>query len=229
MTSNPESTADLPPAARPVAARSHAYGLFARIFRYPDAETLAYLEDGRFAADLREAIALSRPSVSEDVEACLSTGFWRSPSIEDFAAAYLAAFENDVPRPSVSLYESSYGNHKDNRPALLLELKGFYRNFGLEMADNDIEDALPAELEFMQFAAAKQAWAIAEGGNPVPYLHAQRDFLSRHLAPWLPGFQAELERKLDDSLFIRVARLAVRYVQQDADEVEREFTAIRLA
>ncbi|HNH35251.1 MAG TPA: molecular chaperone TorD family protein [Rhodocyclaceae bacterium] len=216
MNANTEIRDLVPDGALKAAARSRAYGLLARAFRYPETEAFEDLADGTYAEALRSALEGSFPAVMDEFDTLVVPWLSVAGGIEDFEAAYLAAFENDAPRPSVSLYEGSFGEQRNEKPRLLLELKAFYRNFGLAMAANDMEDALAAELEFMQFLAAKQVEALEEGRDPLPYLHAQRDFLARHLSGWLPALAGELEAKLGEGLFTALGRLLSRYAHLDA-------------
>ncbi|MBL8489901.1 MAG: molecular chaperone TorD family protein [Rhodocyclaceae bacterium] len=216
MNANTEIRDLVPDEALRAAARSRAYGLFARAFRYPETEAFEDLADGSYAEALGEALRASFPAVTDEFDTLVVPWLAVTGDIEELEAAYLAAFENDAPRPSVSLYEGSYGEQRNEKPRLLLELKAFYRNFGLAMAANDMEDVLPAELEFLQFLAAKQAQALQEGRDPRPYLHAQRDFLARHLSGWLPALAGEMEARLGEGLFTALGRLLHRYVHLDA-------------
>jgi putative dimethyl sulfoxide reductase chaperone len=206
-------------------ARSRAYGLFARAFRYPDEALAASLADGRFADELHRTIVDAYPSFADQLDPRFTADLCVGTDLEDLQATYLAAFENDLPAPSVSLYEGSYGTKRGSRPTLLIELKALYRHFGLVMAENDVEDALTAELEFMQFLAAKQAQTASDGGDAIPYLHAQRDFLTRHLAGWLPALEAELDAKLGACLHSRLGRVMTNYVLLDVVAVARQLEA----
>lgn len=98
--------------------------------------------------------------------------------------------------------------------ALILELKGFYRNFGLTMdaRGNELEDTLTAELEFMHFLTAKQAQAELEGLPPNAYQRAQRDFLERHLVVWLPLVREEVKAKVATQFFVALTELAEQFV-----------------
>ena len=141
----------------------------------------------------------------------------------DLETAYISAFETNMPEPSVSLYEGSH-HLQGNKSGLLLELKSFYRAFGLTIADseNDLEDALTAELEFMQFLTAKQAQAEEGTLDRSPYVRAQRDFLQRHLAAWLPALDAEAESKLKHPFYRALTTLTNDFVAFDVKAIERD-------
>jgi len=200
-------------------ARSRLYRLLALGFSFPNRELHARFLDGSYAEQIRSSLALCAPELA-DAESL--GGLRTSAPFEIFEASYLSAFETDMPKPSISLYEGSYVQ-QGRRPMLLLEVKGFYRNFGLEMAPsvNDLEDTLTAELEFMQFLTAKLAQAEDEDTDPRPYLLARRDFLTRHLAVWLPAFRAAVTERVEERFFVALAGLADAFVVEELTAVQR--------
>jgi len=209
-------------------ARSRIYSLLAQALRYPEPAVFAAIRDGAYADDLREAIGSAFPHFAAEFGQRFLSRLCVTGEMPGFEASYLAAFENNLPKPSLSLYEGSYGEIRGNKAGLLLELKAFYRNFGLSMAENDMEDALVAELEFMQFLAAKQS--LAEEGvlDRTPYLHAQRDFLQRHLAAWLPDLRTAAAEILQDAFWQALVELAAAYVAMDLDEMTGDIKALGL-
>jgi DMSO reductase family type II enzyme chaperone len=205
-------------------ARSHAYALLARGFGYPDEAVFAQFADGTFADALTDAVELCAAGLAAQAES-LDVGC----SFEDLQSGYLSAFETNMPKPSASLYEGSHARLED-RPGLLLEIKAFYANFGLRMADstNDLEDTLTAELEFMQFLTAKQSQAESEGLDPATYLRAQRDFLERHLSVWLPAMQAEVAAKVKQPFYVALTNLVAAFVADDLERVRGEIGRLRI-
>ncbi len=204
-------------------ARSRIYALLATGFRYPDVDCFGQLADGSYAEAIAGALDVCATDLAADFRASLAPGLQAAGSREELESAYLSAFETNMPEPSLSLYEGSH-HLQGNKPGLLLELKGFYRLFGLTMADseNDLEDALTAELEFMQFLTAKQTQAEEGALDKSPYLQAQRDFLQRHLAAWLPALEAEAEGKLKHPFYRALTVLANNFVAFDVKAVERD-------
>jgi DMSO reductase family type II enzyme chaperone len=206
------------PTTRTAVARSNFYAQLAAGFGYPNREAFAAIADGSYRADLTHSLDLAAPlllpTLATDVLPKLATDV----PYEEFEAAYLGAFEIDMPRPSVSLYEGSY-RQAGNKPDLLIELKGFYDNFGLLVAPelHELEDHITAELEFMHFLAGKEAQAFEQGVPVDGYLRAQSDFLRRHLADWLPKLAAEVERRTLPPFFVALATLAARFAVADAE------------
>lgn len=203
------------------AARSNLYGLLALGFRYPGIEERAFVANDRFPQGFRECInrcAAAEPAETEALAGELSEAVSHLDEIE---SDYILSFHSDVPEPSASLYESSYRPGMD-KAKILLELRAFYDNFGLAVAPglHELEDALPGELEFMHFLAAKEALAEIEGQPVTPYRRAQRDFLERHLSQWVGRFEHDVRRK-SKSQFYRVLATATRMlVESDLRRLE---------
>lgn len=196
-------------------ARSQTYSLLAQGLRYPERGVFALIQAGSYAEALQEALADACPGLVDGFRLRIQPRLAFAEGLAEFEAEYLAAFENNLPKPSVSLYEGSHGESRGNKASLLLELKGFYRNFGLSMADNDMEDALVAELEFMQFLAAKQAMAEQGALDRTPYIMAQRDFMQRHLSAWLPILAAEAAAIVQNPFYLALIEVTTEFVTAD--------------
>ncbi|TWO82217.1 hypothetical protein CBW56_01885 [Denitratisoma oestradiolicum] len=206
-------------------ARNRTYALLAIGFRYPEEDTFLRLADGSYAEEIAGALEVCAPELVDTFEEIIAPRLRVTTSGQELASAYLSAFETNMPDPSVSLYEGSY-HQRGSKPALLLELKSFYRNFGLAIAkeENDLEDALSAELEFMQFLTAKQTQAEEGLLDKVPYLRAQRDFIERHLAAWLPALQADVTSKLKTPFYVALTELLTSFVSYEITGMQRDVT-----
>ena len=204
-------------------SRSRVYALLAIGLGFPDRESHAGFSDGQLITELQQILDICAPDLSGEFREQIAARLRLTCSFDDFEAVFLSSFETNMPAPSAALYEGVHV-HKDDRPALILELKGFYRNFGLQMdaKGNELEDTLTAELEFMQFLAAKQAQAEMDGLSANAYQRAQRDFLERHLATWVPLVRAEINAKVTTQFFVALADLTERFVAADLERVRRE-------
>ncbi|HXG02773.1 MAG TPA: molecular chaperone TorD family protein, partial [Candidatus Binatia bacterium] len=112
------------------------------------------------------------------------------------------------------------GPHPADRPALLADVAGFYRAFGLEAsgAEPDSEDHLVAEAEFMSALAIKEAWALAEGLTDAASIvrEAQRAFLRDHLGRWAGAFAETLVRTTPLAYYAAAAALLSAWVDAEA-------------
>lgn len=203
--------------------RSRVYALIASGLGFPDHETHTGFSDGSLVIELQQALNVCAPGLAEEFREQIAPRLQVTCSFEDFEALFLSAFETNMPAPSAALNEGVHV-YKSNRPALLLELKGFYKNFGLAMEanGNELEDTLTAELEFMQFLSVKQGQAEMEWLSPKAYQLAQRDFLERHLAVWAPLMRADVAAKVTTPFFVAMADLAERFVAVHLEDIKQE-------
>ncbi|MGE5505217.1 MAG: molecular chaperone TorD family protein [Actinomycetota bacterium] len=190
------------------ATRAKAYATLAEAFAYPDHDLCVELKEGAFQLDLCDCVS------AVTAGAGLIKDMAVPPDMEETAleAAYIDAFELS-PCP---LYEGAHLRERD-RSEILLEVKAFYQHFGLAVAEglNEPEDHVTAELDFMHFLVSKQAEAEATGRDAGPYLRAQRDFLDRHLARWLPIQAAAAERRQILPFYRALCRLAAEFAVAD--------------
>jgi putative dimethyl sulfoxide reductase chaperone len=195
-------------------ARSRVYAMLAAAFRYPVPEFYSDIESGRYADNLTETVTAIFSDLEDQIAGPAVT-LCAATSLCDQEADYLRIFETDMPKPAVSLYEGMSTNAAE-RIGILLELKAFFSQFGLTMNKElgELEDNLTAELEFMQFLAAKEAEAIQTGRDPKPYRLAQCDFLTRHLGAWLPSL-AQSAGEVTSSFYRSAALIAAMFVQHD--------------
>jgi DMSO reductase family type II enzyme chaperone len=166
--------------------RSAVYRLLALAFAYPTPPRLAAVATAATEAT-REApaeLATTLATLATLAEAA------RGADVAALAAEHVALFQREVRCPP---YEGAYGPPQmAGKAALLADVAGFYRAFALEPAEGqpEVEDHVCAELEFMSALAVKEAWALAEShtdGLEVTR-HAQRAFVSDHLARWGTAF-----------------------------------------
>ena len=184
--------------------RSAMYRLVSLAFRYPSPEMFESFRDGRYVAELRDSVmripylsALlfehAGPTPSE-VE-----GKFDGMEYSEFEARYVRTFDAGTPAPSCPPYEHVYS--EGNQANVLLEVSEFYKHFGLEMGREEgareLPDHLCAELEFLHFLTFKESQVEQEGASDLldGYRLAQKDFLERHLARWVPQFCARIEQQ----------------------------------
>jgi DMSO reductase family type II enzyme chaperone len=109
--------------------------------------------------------------------------FGAAPSdLQELRSLYIELFEAGLPHPRCPLLESYY---MLNRPPgeIVLENKLFYRHFGLFPDSKAAPDHLLTQLEFLAWLD----YCLASGNPEAGSLQrARREYLERHLAPWLP-------------------------------------------
>jgi DMSO reductase family type II enzyme chaperone len=103
-------------------------------------------------------------------------------------------FDVGVPRPPCPLYGGLY---LGSRRAVMEEVTRFYNHFGLSLGgeSRELPDHITTELEFMHFLTFQEVSALQREKERGPYLRAQRDFLQRHLARWVPQVRVLAEKQ----------------------------------
>ena len=204
------------------ALRSTLYSLLAAAFRYPSEEAFENVENGTYAAALRDIMArlphlagLTPPGPTVPLLPGLG-----DCSYEEFQTQFVAAFEVGSPEPPCPPYEGEYRKGQE-RTALMLQLSAFYRHFGLAMSTEqehrELPDHISTELEFMHFLGFKEAQARSAGQEELldGYLLAQSDFLQHQLSQWLPSLAERLEKHCPSPFYAALGTLTARIVAAD--------------
>ncbi len=197
------------------AARSSLYRRLAEAFAFPSLELAEAVAAGRLLAELlgeMEALPFDL-SLDGGSQAALA-----DPSLDydELQQEYIRLFEVGPGRPPCPLYE---GSHRSGRMKIMEELVRFYGHFGLRPQPGDQPDHLCAELEFMHYLSLKEA--AAPRSQTSSYALAQRDFLKRHLCPWLPRLRARLEGCQPPPFYCSLARLAEEFAARDLAGLKR--------
>jgi len=158
----------------------------AAAFRYPDAETRKTVT-AMFAAlhtgDGTRRRSVARADLLQRVEDA-----WSATDGAALESEYLRLFHG---AGSCALRETAYGDGRRiaGRSAELADIAGFYRAFGLRVAERrpDLPDHLSAELELMSLLLLKEAYAISQGWTERRAIarDAQKEFLASHLGRWV--------------------------------------------
>jgi DMSO reductase family type II enzyme chaperone len=177
------------PAAKLAAARSRAWGAFAELFEYPDAELYEAARSGKLVQALKDVLGAVDPSLLEG-------GHWealtQAGERDDLAVEFTRLFDVGAGGPPCPLYGGLYVGA---RMKTMEEVVRFYNHFGLSLAESprELPDHVTTELEFLHFLAFREAQAAEQGADADPFRRAQRDFIARHLGRWVPKLRAKLE------------------------------------
>jgi len=203
------------PAITVALQRSAVYRLLATAFAYP---TTARLE--AVAAGGRRAAAGAPAELRGVLERLADTA--EAADTAALAGEHVALFQREVRCPP---YEGAYGPAQmAGKAALLADVAGFYRAFGLEPAAGqpEVEDHVCAELEFMSVLALKEGWAIAESqaeGLEVT-LAAERAFLTDHLGRWSEVFAERVTAAAAPGFHPAAATLLRAWLQADCRRLD---------
>ncbi len=126
----------------------------------------------------------------------------KTPPLNDLRSQYIELFEAGLPQPKCPLLESAYAMNR-SAGEIVLENKMFYQNFGLRLDSRAAPDHLLTQIEFL-------AWldhCLAVGNRDRDGLQrAQRQFLERHLANWIPA-ASRLACRHTDGIYADLLRL----------------------
>ena len=175
-------------------SRSRLFQLTALGFTHPVPAFHSVLTDGSYTGALASAAA----SVN-------SGGRFTYREDRDFAnfeADYIHLFQ--MGRGGKPIVPLTAGDHEEiahgqGRPEFMLKYSAWYRHFGLKTNTddnaNELPDHLACQLEFMAWLAHLEESNLNEPQLRQGYQLAQRDFLVRHLQPFLELLTNELQAR----------------------------------
>ncbi len=194
--------------------RSRLYKLLAQGFSFPSEELSAA------QAELRELATALYP----DLELNQQDVNLLSPEIESF---YINVIDGHDQKKECRPYETAW--RKGERSMQQWEVKKMYQMFGLEPNPelNELPDHLVNELEFMHFLSHQVVEAgrglLADGDSRKQYVHAQKDFLERHLSLWVPKFCTALQEKISEPFYLNLAAITARFIMDDLEWVREQY------
>lgn len=196
-------------------ARSAAYRLLSQATMYPSDDVITMLR----GEDLLQAEA-----AAEILEETFSTPLaafakeLQNSSPDDLQREHGRIFSHllslDCP-PSETVYTA---REIFEETAELSDIAGFFRAFGLELAERERPDHITVELEFMHLLTSKEAYAHLYHGAEKARLCrvVQRKFVEAHLGRWGRQFAHQLAARAAGGLFAATATLIDAFL---ADEV----------
>lgn len=209
-------------------ARAAAYGLIALGFQYPDEEIISTLIDPQRWETWPEVLTVTDEQTGKSLQFLRYTitalADRSDDAHRDLQQRYDELFGHAV-RGKCPAYEMEYGRHEIIRQASdLADLAGFYRAFGLEIANgaNGRPDHITAECDFMSALCSKEAHAYTQSDkeNADICRDAERVFLRDHLARWLPAFAHHVEEADADGLFTAFARFADAFIEAECSHFD---------
>jgi DMSO reductase family type II enzyme chaperone len=195
-------------------ARAGFYRMLALGFRYPDSGSLE--EFGR-VRQLHTAGEWLFPDLDPGLLA------FDVPAVDTLTDEYLRLFDRKV---ACSPYESEYGmgNKSFTKTRDLADISGFYKAFGMELAEtaDDLYDHIAVELEFMSVLCLKAAYARSEGlaeGLEVT-AEAEVTFLTDHLGRWGSHFAEQLAEKSEEPFYTHLAKILQAFIASECALLE---------
>lgn len=188
-----------PLTSRAMLARADVLLLLAGLLREAGHVTLPTTTE---TLQMLRAAGMERDGLPEAVETLVEAA--RATSVESWRREYHRLFEGAIACP---VNEAAY--IRRDKGALLADISGFYRAFGLDLASGTGErvDHLRCELEFvaMLLFLMAQARDRGEAEHERVTVDAMRRFAADHLGEWLSSFCAHLRGTTELELFRRWA------------------------
>lgn len=136
------------------------YRILARLLDYPDEGLAGVLWEVRLRARTgTEFNAVERPVIEKFVD------YLESLNLTELQAAYVMTFDL-TPEHALHLTHHLFGDDKNRGPALI-DLTEFYKEYGLELAANELPDFLPLMLEFASQLDQDEARVFLSGWSKV--------------------------------------------------------------
>ena len=200
-------------AQRPL-ARSAIYQLLSQSLIYPTIEAVRALRN----ADLPGALALA-PALDDELPALLEelANDLRAASAPDLQKEYRHVFPH-VESGDCPSHETAYTvRNIFQETEELSDLSGFFRAFGLELAERERSDHISVELEFMYVLTYKEAFALLHHSPEQARLCriVQRKFMEDHLGRWALHFAELLGCTADGGYLLSVAGLTKAFLTQE--------------
>ena len=103
-----------------------------------------------------------------------------------------------------------------------LKVREFYRTWGVEVENNDPDDHIGLELDFMAFLSGKGLECCQNGNisNLRNILNAQCTFLAEHPLQWVEKYCGLLAESTTCSLYKGIALFTPEYLKHDRDLLE---------
>jgi TorA maturation chaperone TorD len=99
----------------------------------------------------------------------------------------------------------------------LADIAGFFKAFGLTLAEGERVDHISVELEFMHFLTFKEAYAQThhDAAKARFCRETQRKFIRDHLGRWGTHFARLLDQKADGGYYSCLASLLAKFVSSE--------------
>ena len=139
------------------------------------------------------------------------------PEEETLQREYLRLFSLSV-AGGIPPYETEYG-HKDVffKTQRMADIAGFYRAFGMEIADAERADFIGAELELMHWLTFKEDKALAEGKKEEAGIcrDAAVKFMQDHLGRWAGYFANQIRHNARLPFYRKVGEQLSRFTESE--------------
>lgn len=147
--------------------------------------------------------------------------------IDTLAHGYRATFGSATVAMDCPPFEMYFsGSHIWQQTQDLADISGFYKAYGLEIAEGDSTsrwDHVAVELEFMHFLTYKLAYAIENHHGKEEFelcLSGKKKFLMSHIGRWINAFSTTASKKSPLEFYRQVTKLANTFIHLEMEKLE---------
>lgn len=193
--------------------RAVMYQLLEQPFIFPDAGLTETFISGEWQDKLGHCAARTGFDLPHESSLRLTTG------TKEYEVEFISLFEVGMGGAPCPLHS---GHYVRDRMKTMEETLRFYRffNYQPDRSADRFPDHINFELQFMALLADAGEKAALTGGDIMSPLLAQRDFIVRHLASWLPEMSRLIDERTNIDFFKHAGRLLNDFVVQDSAKLE---------
>lgn len=192
----------------PTAPRAAMYQLLEQPFIFPRAELTETFLSGEWQNNLRNCAACTEFDLPHESDLRLSV------STKEYEVEFISLFEVGMGGAPCPLHS---GHYTRDRMTTMEETLRFYRffNYQPDRSADRFPDHINFELQFVALLAETGERATLAGGDALSPLLAQRDFVSRHLASWLPELSQLIDQRTNIDFFGQAGHLLNDFISHD--------------
>jgi len=201
-------------AASRAVARARVYQLLSQAFIYPGDDVVTAMVETDLP-QAREATAFLPARLDAEVAAfgdqLTATRASELKSLHDHVFTHVVAADC----PPCEAFYTAKGIFQETSE--LADIAGFFKAFGLTLAESERLDHISVELEFMHFLTYKEAYAQTHHDPAKARLcrDAQRKFIRDHLGRWAAHFARLLDQKADGGYYSCLASLLEKFISSE--------------
>jgi TorA maturation chaperone TorD len=194
--------------------RSDAYKILAECYHSPEEKLLQAIGDlaaeGKIGLD-----PIAQAASVDDVETLLV----------DHTRLFIGPYKLMAP-PYGSVYLEDgilMGNST-------VSVEDFYRQEGMEVADQEVPDHITAELEFMYVLIGKEIEAIEAGDLDTAnrYRQKQKSFMGMHLGAWIAEFTNMILVEAYTEFYKTLGRITKQFISGDLELLSTDDPALQI-
>ncbi len=195
-------------------ARASIYQLLSQALIYPDDDVVAAMAETDLP-QAREATAFLPVNLDSELAAFGDQMADTSSSKLKSLHGRIFSHVISVDCPPCEAFYTAKGISQETGE--LADIAGFFKAFGLTLAESERVDHISVELEFMHFLTYKEAYAQTHHDPAKARFcrETQRKFIRDHLGRWGTHFARLLDQKADGGYYSCLASLLEKFISSE--------------